>query len=220
MKKSNNLLMFGVFIVGVVIGILGTILVMEEKVNGETEKAAALRSEEGKQVIEVTGVPAETMKKGKVSWDTALPPPPEAKNVYWDLTPKGQGLKVGDWVDIAGWQHLPVGASPITGDDGKVDWVWREKDSFWGDDGMLHILRRRDRVSFSQRISHVSVQINKPSEKEFFAILNDIISEESGAPIRVIGKIKTIELVKPFPNDKQQRWDIILEADARIGVLQ
>ena len=47
MKKSNILLMFGVFIVGVVIGVLGTILVMD----GEEKKATAPHPIEEKEQV-------------------------------------------------------------------------------------------------------------------------------------------------------------------------
>ena len=84
MKKSNILLMFGVFIVGVVIGILGTILVMD----GEEKKATAPHPiEEKEQVppVEEAAVPP-VVEDTEEDTDTeqnenVTPPPPRPMGV-------------------------------------------------------------------------------------------------------------------------------------------
>ena len=84
MKKSNILLMFGVFIVGVVIGVLGTILVMD----GEEKKATAPHPiEEKEQVppVEEAAVPP-VVEDTEEDTDTeqnenVTPPPPRPMGV-------------------------------------------------------------------------------------------------------------------------------------------
>ena len=133
-------------------------------------------------------------------------PPPDAKQISWDLTPTEQELEVGAWISIDGYQDDLIGATVEQSDATRV-LKWNEPSDLFGTNGLVEIASQSTGLSAPEdRIVSVAGLVENPRENETIVQMNETLLREQTVRIRVIGQIDRIA------GDKTpKRWTVFLK---------
>lgn len=138
------------------------------------------------------------------------PPKEVNKFVWWD-TPKEQGLKIGDWIKVIGWQRTFIGA------------VWDTQASslkYSGDIGYLTLTPTDNGAHFpSHEIIGIFSEINITYNKEDVVNINNNLLKAfavsgwglGAAKVRLTAKISAVNPDRNYPN----KWFLIC-SDAHV----
>ena len=133
-------------------------------------------------------------------------PLPEAQQIDWNLTPAEQGLEVGDWISIEGYQDDLIGATVEKYAATRV-LKWNDPSALYGTNGMVDIASQATGLSApSDRIISVVGLVENPRENEKVVQINKALLREQTVLIRATGQIDRIGGDK-FPN----RWILFLK---------
>ena len=138
-------------------------------------------------------------------------PPPETKQISWDLTPAEQGLAVGDWILIDGYQDALIGAT-VEKYAGIRGLKWNDPSALYGTNGMVEIASQSTGLPApSDRITNVVGLVVNPRENETIVQINKALLREQTVLIRVTGQIDQIG------GDKSpKRWIVFLKKGVRV----
>ena len=136
---------------------------------------------------------------------------PEAKQIDWDLTPAEQGLEVGDWISIEGYQDDLIGATVEKHAATRV-LKWNDASALYGTNGMVEITSQSTGLPASEdRIISVAGLVENPRENETIVQINKILLQEQTILIRVTGQIDQIA------GDKTpKRWTVFLKKGVHV----
>jgi hypothetical protein len=138
-------------------------------------------------------------------------PLPEAQQISWDLTPAEQGLEVGDWISIEGYQDAPIGATVEKYAATRV-LKWNDPSALYGTNGMVDIASQLTGLpAASDRIISVVGLVENPRENETVVQINKALLREQTVLIRAIGQIDRIGGDKS-PN----RWIVFLKKGVHV----
>ena len=133
-------------------------------------------------------------------------PLPEAQQISWDLTPAEQGLEVGDWISIEGYQDALIGATVEKYAATRV-LKWNDPSALYGTNGMVDIASQATGLpAASDRIISVVGLVENPRENETVVQINKALLREQTVLIRATGQIDRIG------GDKSpKRWIVFLK---------
>ena len=135
----------------------------------------------------------------------------EAKQVDWDLTPAEQGLAVGDWISIEGYQDTLIGAT-VEKDAATRVLKWNDPSALYGTNGMVDIASQSTGLPApSDRIISVVGLVVNPRENETVVQINKALLQEQTVLMRVTGQIDQIGGDKS-PN----RWIVFLKKGVHV----
>ena len=139
------------------------------------------------------------------------PLPPAGQQISWDLTPAEQDLSVGDWISIAGYQDVPIGATVEKYAATRV-LKWNEPSALYGTNGMVDIASQATGLPApSDRIVSVLGLVENPRENEMAVQVNKALLREQTVLIRATGQIDRIGGDKS-PN----RWIVFLKKGVHV----
>lgn len=156
-------------------------------------------------------VPSEQEPVVAVEENKQISPPPAAKQIFWDLTPAEQELKVGDWISIKGYQDDFIGAT--VGQYGATRVLrWNDPSHLFGTNGVVDIASQSTGLpASSDKITSVSGLVENPRENETIVRINKVLLREQTALIRVTGQIDQIG------GDKlPKRWTVFLKKGVHV----
>ena len=138
-------------------------------------------------------------------------PPPETKQISWDLTPAEQGLEIDDWISIEGYQDDLIGATVEQSDATRV-LEWNDPSHLFGTNGLIDIASQSTGLPASgDRIIGVSGLVEKPRENETVVQVNKTLLQEQTVLIRVVGQIDRIG------GDRlPKRWTVFLKKGVQV----
>ena len=145
-------------------------------------------------------------------------PPAKPKWVVWNKTPAEQGLKVGDWIRIEGWQTTYIGAVPLLFQGKVYSWEWNKdsKDYNIVDYGVISLTSLKSgRSTPLDRIQYVESEIEKPYENGLISSINNIVWDQKAMKMQVIGKVEDILPLSEGDYHPNQ-WKVYLERNAEI----
>ena len=138
-------------------------------------------------------------------------PLPEAQQIDWNLTPAEQGLEVGDWISIEGYQDDLIGATVEKYAATRV-LKWNDPSALYGTNGMVDIASQATGLSApSDRIISVVGLVENPRENEKVVQINKALLREQTVLIRATGQIDRIGGDKS-PN----RWIVFLKKGVHV----
>ena len=138
-------------------------------------------------------------------------PPPEAQQISWDLTPAEQGLSVGDWISIEGYQDDLIGATVEKHAATRV-LKWNDPSTLYGTNGMVDITSQATGLPApDDRIVSVLGLVENPRENEMAVQVNKALLREQTVLIRATGQIDRIGGDKS-PN----RWIVFLKKGVHV----
>ena len=129
--------------------------------------------------------------------------PSNVKEIVWWRTPEEQGLKVGDWIKVIGWQGTFIGAS--------VD-LQTNRLKYGGSEGYASLFPAQDGRHFpSHKIIEILAILSDPYSNEDIVNINNILIKEKttkewGArvKVRLVAKISAINLERGYTN----KWSL------------
>ena len=138
-------------------------------------------------------------------------PPPEAQQISWDLTPAEQGLSVGDWISIEGYQDDLIGATVEKHAATRV-LKWNDPSTLYGTNGMVDITSQATGLPApDDRIVSVVGLVENPRENEMAVEINQALLREQTVLIRATGQIARIG------GDKTpKRWIVFLKKGVHV----
>ena len=138
--------------------------------------------------------------------DAEAPSLPDAKQIFWDLTPAEQELEIGDWISIEGYQDDLIGATVAEHAATRV-LKWNEPSALYGTNGMVAIASQATGLPApDDRIVSVVGLVENPRENETVVQINKALLREQTVLIRVTGQIDHIS------GDKSpKRWIVFLK---------
>ena len=161
------------------------------------------------ELIEPETPPEQESIAAKEKEETA--PSPEAQQISWDLTPAEQGLEVGDWISIEGYQDDLIGATVEKYAATRV-LKWNDPSALYGTNGMVDIASQATGLSApSDRIISVVGLVENPRENEKVVQINKALLREQTVLIRATGQIDRIGGDKS-PN----RWIVFLKKGVHV----
>ena len=137
---------------------------------------------------------------------------PEAKQIDWDLTPAEQGLAVGDWISIEGYQDDLIGAK-IEKQAATRVLKWNEPSDLFGTNGRVEITSQSTGLPAAEdRIISVAGLVENPRENETVVRINKALLLEQTVLIRATGQIDQIA------GDKTpKRWTVFLKKGVHVN---
>ncbi len=161
------------------------------------------------ELIEPETPPEQESIAAKEKEETA--PSPEAQQISWDLTPAEQGLEVGDWISIEGYQDDLIGATVEKYVATRV-LKWNDPSALYGTNGMVDLASQATGLSApSDRIISVVGLVENPRENEKVVQINKALLREQTVLIRATGQIDRIGGDKS-PN----RWIVFLKKGVHV----
>ena len=161
------------------------------------------------ELIEPETPPEQESIAAKEKEETA--PSPEAQQIDWNLTPAEQGLEVGDWISIEGYQDDLIGATVEKYAATRV-LKWNDPSALYGTNGMVDIASQATGLSApSDRIISVVGLVENPRENEKVVQINKALLREQTVLIRATGQIDRIGGDKS-PN----RWIVFLKKGVHV----
>ena len=159
--------------------------------------------------IEVEVPPEQELITAEGKEETLVPP--DAKQVDWDLTPAEQGLAVGDWISIEGYQDALIGAT-IEKYAGIRGLKWNDPSALYGTNGVVEIASQSTGLPApSDSITNVVGLVVNPRENETVVQMNKALLREQTVLIRVTGQIDQIG------GDKSpKRWIVFLKKGVHV----
>jgi hypothetical protein len=143
-----------------------------------------------------------------------IAPSPETQQISWDLTPTEQGLEVGDWISIEGYQDDLIGATVEKYAATRV-LKWNDSSALYGTNGMVDIASQATGLPGpSDRIISVVGLVENPRENETVVQINEALLREQTVLIRVTGQIDRIG------GDKSpKRWIVFLKKGVHVDLV-
>ena len=145
--------------------------------------------------------------------DTEAPSLPDAKQISWDLTPTEQGLEIGDWISIEGYQDDLIGATIEKHAATRV-LKWNHPSALYGTNGMVDIASQATGLPApNDRIVSVVGLVENPRENETAVQINKALLREQTVLIRATGQIDRIG------GDKSpKRWIVFLKKGVHVDL--
>ena len=206
MKKLLKIVGFSVLGLFALIGIFALSGILPEAPMEEEPTSNVEEVVEEKKRLSVKNKlpPAPTKKKERFSLSTSEPvakeslPPPDAKEIIWDKTPLEQGLKIGDWITIEGYQDAFIGASIRVENGVNYGLEWNDPStSLFGTNGLIDITSQPTAFPApGDAINYISGSIENARENETVVRINEALLREETVLIRVTGQIDQIS--QPF----------------------
>ena len=169
-----------------------------------------VQPEQGSTAVEAAEVQSEqeAVAEGETE---EIAPPPVVKQVDWDLTPAEQGLAVGDWISIEGYQDDLIGATVEKHAATRV-LKWNEPSDLFGTNGMVEMTSQSTGLPASEdRIISVAGLVGNPRENETIVQINETLLWEQTLLIRVTGQIDQIVRDKT-----PKRWTVFLKKGVHV----
>ena len=136
-----------------------------------------------------------------------------AKQVVWGQTPMEQGLEIGDWVTIEGYQDAFIGAS--TRIEHGVNYGLE-----WTGSGLINITSQPTAFSApGDGIHYIIGSIDNPRKNEIIVRINEALRHEETVLIRVTGQI--YQLKAPHEMDQYpNQWGVILKEGVYVEFME
>lgn len=135
------------------------------------------------------------------------------KQVFWDQTPAEQGLEIGDWVTVEGYQDAFIGANIRVEDGVKYSLEWTVS-------GLIDITSQPTAFSApDDRINYIVGSIDNPRKNESVVRINEVLLYEETVLIRVTGQIYQINApheMDRYPN----QWGVILKENVYVEFME
>ena len=172
--------------------------------------------ERGESAKLLLGANVETELPPAVKTSSILVEKVVAKQVFWDQTPAEQGLNVGDWITIEGYQDAFIGAR-IRVQNG-INYGLEWNDSWFG--GLISITSQQTAFSApGDGINDIIGSINNPRENEIVVRINETLLHEETVLIRVTGQI--YQLNAPHEMDRYpNQWGVILKEGVSVEFME
>ena len=136
-----------------------------------------------------------------------------AKQVYWDQTPAEQGLAVGDWITVEGYQDAFIGAHIRVQNGINYGFEWTVS-------GLIDLTSQPTAFSApGDGINHIIGAIESPRENEIVVRINEALLREETVLIRVTGQI--YQLNAPHGMDRYpNQWGVILKESVYVEFME
>lgn len=135
------------------------------------------------------------------------------KEIFWDQTPAEQGLEVGDWITVEGYQDAFIGAS-IRVENG-VNYGLE-----WTGSSMIDITSQPTAFSApGDGIEYIMGSIDKSRENESVVHINEVLLYEETVLIRVTGQI--YQITAPHEMDRYpNQWGVLLKEGVYVEFME
>lgn len=171
--------------------------------------------QEGEQPAPTEAITApESAASSEQEENAEIPPPSEAKQIDWDLTPAEQKLEVDDWILVEGYQDDPIGATVEKSAATRV-LKWNDSSALYGTNGMVDITSQPTGLPAPEdRIISVVGLVENPRENETVVQINQALLREQTVLIRATGQIARIG------GDKTpKRWIVFLKKGVHVDLV-
>lgn len=135
------------------------------------------------------------------------------KQIFWDQIPAEQGLEVGDWITVEGYQDAFIGARIRVQNGISYGLEWTVS-------GLIDLTSKPTAFSApSDGINHIIGAIENPRENEIVVRINEALLREETVLIRVTGQI--YQITRPNEMDRYlNQWGVILKESVYVEFME